>query len=156
PVAKFFAPYIATEIMHHVRTLGAMTDRLAQHRRDDAIRRPLHQLERERAADAITEEDELADAEGVHQAQLVVRERPPRVSDGDRAGGFGARAVALGHGDAAEVGSEIVPRVDHRVGPIADAGVQSATRCAKQRKSGAGVLVTNAHVALLVELKGSA
>ena len=86
-----------------------MADRLAQHRRDDAVRRPLHQLEGERAADAVAEEEELADAEVVHQSQLVVGESAPRVIDRDRSRGFAARGVALVHGDAAEVVLELVP-----------------------------------------------
>ncbi len=57
--------------------------------RKSAVRRPLHQLHCERAADAIAEEAELADTEVVHEPKLVVGERVPRVVDGDRASGFG-------------------------------------------------------------------
>ena len=48
-----------------------MADGLAQHAGDDAVRGPLHQLQRKRAADAIAEE-ELADAEVVHRPHLIV------------------------------------------------------------------------------------
>ena len=87
-----------------------MTDRLAQHAGDDALRRALHQLQRKRAADAVAEEEELADAEMVHQSQLIVGEGIPRVVDRDRACGFAAVGVALVHRDAAEVVLEGVHR----------------------------------------------
>ena len=70
-----------------------MPDRLAQHARDDALRSPLHQLQGERAADAVAHEEELADAQMVHQPQLVVRECAPWVVDRDRAGGFAMLAL---------------------------------------------------------------
>jgi hypothetical protein len=85
-------------------------DRLAQQRGDDALRRALHQLHRERAADAIAEEKELADAEMV--AELVVGERAPAVAGRHRAGGLAAGGVTLVHGDDAEVVLELLRDVD--------------------------------------------
>ena len=55
-----------------------MPDRLAQDRGDDALRCALHQLHRERAADAVAEEQELVDAEMVHHAELIGRRTRPR------------------------------------------------------------------------------
>ena len=127
-----------------------MSDRLAQDRRDDALRRALHQLHRERAADAIAEEKELADAEMVHQAELVVGERAPGIVDRHRAGGLAARGVTLVHGDDAEVVLELLRNVDHRVRPDRDARVQAATGRGQQRKAGADLGVADADVALLV------
>ena len=132
-----------------------MADRLAQHRRDDAVRGPLHQLEGKRAADAVAEEEKLADAEVVHQPQLVVGESVPRVIDRDRPRGLAAGGVALVHGDAAEVALELVHRIDDRGRPIADPRVQSAARGDQQRKAGADLLVTDADVAFFVELEGA-
>jgi hypothetical protein len=84
PRAEFLRPHIAAQIVHHVRTLGPVANRLAQYPSDDAVRRPLHQLEGELTADAVAEEEELADAEMVHQPQVVVSERIPLVIDRDR------------------------------------------------------------------------
>src|SRR6266700_2363590 len=81
---------------------------------------PLHQLQRKRAADAIAEEDELADAEVVHQPQLIVGESVPRIVDRHRARGFAASRIALIHGDAAEVGLEDLHCIDDRGRPTAD------------------------------------
>src|SRR5437899_9439925 len=49
----------------------------------------------------IAHKEELADAEVVHQAQLVVGEGAPGVLDRDRPRGFSAVRVALVHRDAA-------------------------------------------------------
>ena len=80
-----------------------MPDRLTQDAGDHACRRALHQLHRERAADAVAEEKELADAEMVHHAELVVGEGVPRIVDRNRAGRIAVAGVALVHGDHAEV-----------------------------------------------------
>ena len=96
-----------------------MSDRLAQYRCYDALRRALHQLHRERAADAVAEEKELADAEMIHHAELVVGERAPGIVDRDRAGELAARGVALVHGDDAEIVLELLQDVDHRARPKA-------------------------------------
>jgi Protein of unknown function (DUF3363) len=72
-------------------------------RGDHALWRALHQLHRERAADAVAEEEKLADAEVIHQPELIVGEGVPRIVDRHRAGGFAATGVALVHGDDAEV-----------------------------------------------------
>ena len=78
-LAELLGPNVAPGVEHVVRLLRPVPDRLAQQRGDDALRRALHQLHRERAADAIAEEKELADAEMVHQAELIVGERAPGV-----------------------------------------------------------------------------
>src|ERR1700722_4360530 len=77
--SELFGPDITSGIVHHVRFLRTVADRLAQHPCDDAIRGTLHQLEGKRAADAVAEEEELADAEVIHQPQLVVGESVPRL-----------------------------------------------------------------------------
>src|ERR1700730_14735993 len=69
--------------------------------------------------------------------------------------GLAAGSVALVHGDAAEVALELIPRIDDRCHPIADARVQPAARGDQQRKAGADVLVTEADVAFFVELESS-
>src|SRR5262245_66478190 len=126
-----------------------MSDRLAQQRGDDALRRALHQFHRERAAYAIAEEKELTDAEMVHQAELVVGERAPGIVDRYRAGGLAARGVTLVHGDDAKVALELFRDVDHRVRPDRDARVQAAAGRRQQRKARADLGVADAGVALL-------
>ena len=132
-----------------------MPDRLAEHAGHDALGCPLHELEGKRAADAVAHEEELADAEVIHQPELVVGEGAPGVVDRDRAAGLAAVGVALVHRDAAEVVLELLHRVDHRGRPVADAGVQAPTGGDQQREAGAGLLVADADVALFVERHGS-
>ena len=61
-----------------------MPNRLYQYTGHDAIRRSLHQLQREAAADAVAHEEELLDAEMVHQPKLIVGESTPGIIDRDR------------------------------------------------------------------------
>jgi hypothetical protein len=110
-------------------------DWLAQYRGGGALRRPLHQLHRERAADAVAEEEELVDAEMVHHAQLVVGERAPGIVDRHRAGGLAACGVALVHGDHAEAVLELLRNVDHRTRPHGDTRVQAAAGRRQQREA---------------------
>ena len=63
---------------------------------------------REAAADAVAHVEELADAEMVHQPELVVGEGVPRVVDRDRAGRIAAVGVALVHGDGRVIMRPIV------------------------------------------------
>ena len=60
-----------------------MPDRLAEHAGHDALGGPLHELEGKRAADAVAHEEELPDAEVIHQPELVVGEGAPGVVDWD-------------------------------------------------------------------------
>ena len=133
---------------------GRSPDGLAEHGGDDALRRPLQQLAGEAAADAVAHVEELADAEMVHQPELVVGEGVPRVLGRHRAGGLAAIGVALVHRDAAEVVLELFHRVDHGGRPVADARVQAAAGGDQQREAGAGLLVADANVALLIERQG--
>src|SRR5512135_3654672 len=87
----------------------------------------------------------------IHQSELVVGERVPRVIDRHRASGLAAIGVALVHGDAAEVVLELFHRIDDGVRPVADARVQSAARDDEQRKAGADVLIADANVTSLIE-----
>ena len=132
-----------------------MPDRLAEHASHDAIGGPLHEFEGKRATDAVAHEEELADAQMIHQPELVVGEGAPGVVDRDRAGGLAAVGVALVHRDAAELVLELLHRVDHRGRPVADAGVQAPTGGDQQREAGARLLVADADVALVIERHGS-
>ena len=67
-----------------------MADGLAKDGANDAVGRALHQLPGEAAADAVADEQELLDPEMIHQAELVIGERVPRVAGGNWAGGFTA------------------------------------------------------------------
>jgi hypothetical protein len=57
-------------------------DRPAQHACDNALPSALHQLEGKRAADAVAEEDELADAEVIHQPNWSSAKAPHGSSTG--------------------------------------------------------------------------
>jgi hypothetical protein len=74
PLAKLLGPDILAGVVHIVGALRPMPDRLAWG--------ALHQLHRERAADAVAHEKELADAEVVYQTQLVAGEAPQGSSTG--------------------------------------------------------------------------
>jgi hypothetical protein len=130
-------------------------DRLAEHAGHDAVGGSLHELEGKRTTDAVAHEEEFPDAEVVHQPQLVGGEGAPRVVDGDRPAGLAAVRVALVHRDAAEVVLELLHGIEHRGGPIADAGVQASTGGDQQREAGASLLVADADVALFIKRHGS-
>ncbi|MGC2413095.1 MAG: hypothetical protein WA459_10420 [Stellaceae bacterium] len=91
-----------------------------EHRRDDAVGRPLQELPGEAAADAVTHEEELADAEMVHQPELVVGEGIPGVLGRHRPRRLAAVGVALVHRDAAEVVLEFFHRIDRGGRPHGD------------------------------------
>src|SRR5215469_12764433 len=91
----------------------------------------------------------------VHQPQLVVGKRIPRVIDLHGTDGFTAIGIALVHRDAAEVVLELFHRVDHRGRPIADPRVQPAARGHQKREAGARLLIANADIAFLIEWHGS-
>src|SRR6516225_9882604 len=122
-LAKLLGPDLLAGIVHVIRLLRPVPDRLAQDRGDHARRRTLYQLHPERAADAVAKENELADAEMVHHTELVVGEGVPRIVDRNRAGRVAVGGVALVHGDHAEVVLELLHDVDHRGWPDADARV---------------------------------
>ena len=63
-----------------------MADGLAEDGGDDAVGRALHQLAGKAAADAVAHVEELADAEMVHQPELIAGERIPRAVDRHRTG----------------------------------------------------------------------
>ena len=88
-------------------------------RGDDAIGRALQQLAGKAAADAVAHIEEFADAEMVHQPELVVGEGVPGIFGRHRAGRLAAIGVALVHRDAAEVVLEFLHRVDRGGRPIA-------------------------------------
>src|SRR5438105_8517128 len=141
--------------VHDGRVFRPMADALAEHGGDDAVGRPLHKLPSKAAADAVAHIKEFADAEVVHQPELVVGKRIRRVIDLHGTAGFAAIGIALVHRDAAEVVLELFHRVDHRGRPVADARIEAATGSDQQREAGAGLLVANADVALLKEWHGS-
>ena len=131
-----------------------MPNGLAEHSGDDTLGRSLQELAGKAAADAVAHIEELADAEVVHQPELVVGEGIPRVAGRDRPGGFAAIRVALVHRDAAEIVFEGLRGIEHGSGPIADTGVQTAAGGDQQRETGAGFLVADADVAFFVERHG--
>src|SRR5262245_18766786 len=97
-----------------------MPDTLAKHGGDDAIGRAFEELPGKTAADAVAHIEEFADAEVVHQPQLIVSEGVPRVVGRHRTGTLAAISVALVHCDAAEVVLEGLHCVEHGGRPIAD------------------------------------
>src|SRR5215469_7432273 len=122
-LAKLLGPDVLPGIVHVIRLLRSVPYRLAQDGGDHALRRALHQLHPERAADAIAEEKKLANAKMVHHAELVVGEGVPGIVDRNRAGRVTVGGVALVHGNYAEVVLELLQDADHRGWPDADARV---------------------------------
>src|SRR3954451_5117824 len=100
---------------------GVMPNRLHQNASGHAIGSTFHELHGEAAADAVAHEKELLDPKVVHQAELVIGERAPRVTCRDGATGLTAVRVALIHRDAAELVLENLHRVENGGGPVADA-----------------------------------
>ena len=125
-----------------------MPHRLAEHCGQDALGRPLDELQCEGPADAVADEQELLDSEMVHQCQLVVGERPPRVVDLHWAGGFSAYGVALIHGNDTEVVLEYLHRIEHLARPVFDLGVQASARSRQKRDTGADFLVSDCDIAV--------
>src|SRR5262249_33761055 len=141
--------------VHDGRVFRPMADGLTKRRSDDAVRRALQQLSGKAAANAVTHVKEFADPEMVHQPELVVGKRVPRVIDLHWPGGFAAIGVALVHRDAAEVVFERLHRVDHRGRPVADPRVQPAARGHQKREASAGLLIADANITSLIEWHGS-
>jgi len=56
-----------------------MADALAEDGGEDAVGRSLHQLSGKAAADAVAHVKEFVDAEVVHQPELIVGKRIPRI-----------------------------------------------------------------------------
>ena len=152
---QFRRPDFLSGAIHDVRILRPVPDGLAEHRDGDTIRRLFEQLASEAFADAVAHIGELIDPEVIHQTNLVLSETAPGIIDGERARTLAAIGIALVHGNAAEVVLESLHRVDHGARPIADARVQSTSRCHQQRKTAADLLVTNADVASLVMRHGT-
>jgi hypothetical protein len=76
--AELGDPILVTVPVHDIRVFRPVSDRLAAHSSDDALRRPLQELQGKRAADSIAHNEKFADAEMVHQPQLVVGQRRPK------------------------------------------------------------------------------
>jgi hypothetical protein len=140
--------------VHDVRVFRPVPDALAKHRGGDPLGRPFEELAGKTAADAVAHIEELADAEVVHQPELVVGESVPGVGDRHRAGGLAAIGVALVHRDAMEIVLERLHRVEHGGRPVADARVQAPAGGDQQREAGAGLLIADADVAFFVERHG--
>src|SRR5260370_26141471 len=116
-----------------------MPNRLAEHAGHDAVGSPLHELESKRTTDTVAHEEELSDAEVVHQSQLVVGKGSPRIINRDRAAGFTAVCLALVHRDASELVFQSLHGVEHRGGPIADTRVQAPAGADQQRTARASL-----------------
>src|SRR5580693_7797410 len=87
----------------------------------------------------------------VHQPQLVIGKRAPRIIDSDGASGLAAIGVALVHCYAAEVVLEGFHSVYYCSRPIADSRVQAAARRNQKRKSATNFLITDANITSLVK-----
>src|SRR5215469_11389809 len=133
-----------------------MPDGLAEYRGDDATGRPPQQLAGKAAANAVAHIKELANTEMIHQPELVVGERVPRVLNRDRARRLAAIGISLVHRDAAEVVLERLRRVEDRGWPVADPRIQATAGGDQKREAGAGLLVADTNVTLLVKRHSSA
>ena len=79
-------PIIRAVPVHDSRIFRPIADGLVEDRGDDAVGRPLQQFAGKAAADAVAHEEELPDAEMVHQPELVVGKGVPGVLGRHRAG----------------------------------------------------------------------
>src|SRR3984885_270018 len=152
PLGKQFrSPDIPAGVVHDIRVLWPVPDRLADDASYNAVWRALHELKSEAAADAVTHKKELADAEMIHQPQLVISKRTPRIIDIDGTSRIAAIGVALVHGYAAEVVLESFHDVYYCSRPIADSRVQAAARRNQKRKAATNFLITDANITSLVK-----
>src|SRR5262249_26117828 len=94
---------------------------------------------------------ELADAQVVHQPELIVGESVPRIVNRHRARGLAAIGVALVHRDATEVVLEGLHRVEHGGRPIADLRVQAAPGSDQPWEAGSCLLEADANVTFFVK-----
>ena len=154
PLFEIGQPVIGAVPVHDAGLFRPVPDGLVENRGGDPVRRPLQQLAGKAAADAVAHEEELADAEMVHQAELVISESVPGVLGRDRAGRLAAIGVALIHRDAAEVVLELFHRIDRSGRPVADPRVQAAAGGHEKREAGADRLVADADIALLIRRHG--
>src|SRR5215472_10948376 len=153
--AEIGQPVVPAVPHHDVGVFRPVPDALVEHRRDDAVRRPLQQLPGEAAANAVAHVEEFADPEMVHQPKLVVGKGVPPVVDRHRSGRLAAIGVTLVHRDAAEVVLEFFHRVDCGGRPVADARIEPAAGSDQQREAPADLLVADADVSFLIERHGS-
>src|SRR4029077_1278068 len=135
--------------------LGPVPDGLTKHSGDDTLGRTFEKLPGKTAADAVAHVKELADAQMVHQPELIVCEGVPRIVNRHRARRLAAIGVALVHRDAMEVVLKGLHRVEHGGRPIADLRVQAAPGGDQQWEAGACFLVADANVTFFVERHGS-
>ena len=75
--AEIGQPVVPAVPHHDVGVFRPVPDALVEHRRDDAVRRPLQQLPGEAAANAVAHVEEFADPEMAHQPKLVVGKGVP-------------------------------------------------------------------------------
>ena len=132
-----------------------MPDAPTKHSGDDTLGRAFEELPGKTAADAVAHIKELADAQVVHQPELIVGEGVPRIVNRHRARRLAAIGVALVHRDAMEVVLEGLHRVEHGSRPIANLRVQAALGGDQQWEAGACLLVADANVTFFVERHGS-
>src|SRR6185295_9138845 len=112
--------------------------------------RALDQLPDERPTDAVADHHEAADAQVIHEGEVVVGIGVPWPIDLEGPGGLAARRVAQIGGDAAVLVLEFRSRVERRpVRHEADGRVLTAAGDDEQRNAGAGLLVVNADRTLL-------
>ena len=118
--AEIGDPILVPVPVHDIPVLGPVPDALTKHSGDDTLGRAFEELPGKTAANAVAHIKELADAQVVHQPELIVGESVPRIVNRHRARRFAAIGVALVHRDAMEVVLEGLHRVEHGGRPIAD------------------------------------
>ena len=152
--AQFRAPALHVVVVGEIGHLRAVAAGLRRHGGDDAVAGAAQQVPDERAADAEAEHHEIADAQMVHQADMVVGIGVPRPAGFERPRRLAALGVAQIGRDNPEFALELVERVE-RVGREArDRRVQPAAGNDHQREAGAGLFVIDAGVAFFEERHG--
>src|SRR5438477_215444 len=149
-------PVLHVSFVEKVAHFRARAAGLRQHGRDDTIGCPAQQVPDHRAADAESENEELVDAEVIHQAKVIVGVCVPWPVDFERAGGLPATGVAQVRSDAAVLCFELLHRIEGRVaGQVGDGRVQSPTSNHQQWEAATRLFKVNANGAFFVEAHGS-
>ncbi len=154
-LAELRAPALDVVLVKEIGHLGPGAARLHHRGGHDAVRGPLDEVVDHGPADAEAHDQELPDAQMVHQPQLVVGVGVPGAVDLEGAAGLAGVGVAEVGADAPEVVPVALHGVEGRGGlPGGEGRVQASARDEEQGKAGADLLVVDPDGASLVEGHG--
>src|SRR5258708_24988835 len=123
------------------------TARLRQDGGNDAVWRPLQEIPDHRSANTEAQHHELANAQVVHQADLVVRVRIPRPVHLERPGRLAFNGVAQVRRDTAVLSLELLDGIEGRaLDQVRDRRVQSSAGDQQQGEARAGLVIADAYL----------